>query len=179
MKWIISSRLNFCHFLGRRKKVVSRISFLSLSVTDLLLGFQIYNEISHINNLHHSQLDILLDGSLPLCTTSALRSNHRFRFVIPQHVHLTALETPLSTTAVLALPAERGWNSSSVICKLGFIIHLRAFSFHTFVFLSVSIIILIFTIFQRLVCVRTNSLIRRTVTSWSMFLWPSWMEILN
>lgn len=106
--------------------------------------------------------------------TSSLRRNHRFRFVIPEHIQLSALETPLSSVAVLALLMAKVGNSSSAICKLDFITHLKACSFHSFVFLSVSNIILMSSIFQCLVCVRTNSFIRRRVTSWStyLYLWP-------
>ena len=124
-----------------------------------------------LNRLHHSQMDISLDGSLPLSSTFSLRRNHRFRFVIPEHIQLSALETPLSTTAVLALLTARVGNSSDAICKLDFITHLQAYSFNSFVFLHMNNIILMSSIFKRLVCVRTNSLIRRRVTSSAAYLY--------
>jgi hypothetical protein len=153
---------------------LSNLIFVTVSNWSLVGVFYLQMKPATFNRLHHSQMDIFLDGSLPLCTTSSLRRNHRFRFVIPQHICKT-LETPLSTTAVLALLMARVGNSSSTIWKLDFITHLKAFGFHSFVFLSVSNIMLMPSIFQRLVCVTTNSLIRRRVTSWStwyLYLWP-------
>ena len=142
-------------------------NFISVAVSDWSLAgaFDLQMKSATFKRLHNSLMDIFLDASLPLCTITSLHRNRRFRFVIPEHIQLSALETPFSTTAVLALLMTRDGNSSSTIRKFDFITHLKAFSFHSFVFLTVSNIIFESSIFQRSVCVRTNSLIRRRVTS--------------